>query len=228
MPEHELARIKGARDGLSLVIDEEADIHEVAEALRKRLAESPGFFQGASLRLERSERVLSPSERALLEQTVADFGMILGEDIQPMEPPASGGRRAGNGQAGTRADQGQRGRTFAPAADTEGSALVVKRSLRSGQSVTYDGDVVIRGDVNPGAMVVSTGDIIVLGALRGVAHAGAAGDENAVVIAFRLEPTQLRIAGTISRAPDEKVPRSKGPEVARIYNDVIHIEAYEP
>ena len=77
-------------------------------------------------------------------------------------------------------------------------------------------------------MVTCTGDIIVLGALRGLAHAGAEGDEKAIVMAFRLEPTQLRIAHHISRAPDEAGPRPEGPEIARVKNDMILIEAYVP
>lgn len=108
------------------------------------------------------------------------------------------------------------------------NTLLIKRTLRSGQSVAYDGNVVIRGDVNAGALVTCSGDIIVLGALRGVAHAGAEGDTEAVVIAFRLEPTQLRIAGHISRAPDGEYIRPMGPEVARVKKGSIQVETYSP
>jgi septum site-determining protein MinC len=82
------------------------------------------------------------------------------------------------------------------------------------------------GDVNPGAEIVCSGDILVLGALRGVAHAGAEGKTDAIVFAFRLEPTQLRIAHLISRAPDEKLPQPQGPEVARVVGDRIQLSVY--
>ena len=108
------------------------------------------------------------------------------------------------------------------------ATLYLRRTLRSGQRVDYQGNVVIMGDVNAGAMVTCTGDIIVLGALRGLAHAGAEGNERAIVMAFRLEPTQLRIAHHISQAPDEVGPRPDGPELARVKNDMILIEAYVP
>jgi septum site-determining protein MinC len=49
--------------------------------------------------------------------------------------------------------------------------------------------------------------------LIGTVHAGAEGDENAWVAAMRLQPGQLRIAGYITRAPDEK---PQEPEIARI------------
>jgi len=103
--------------------------------------------------------------------------------------------------------------------------ILVQRTLRSGQSIRYDGNVVVMGDINPGAEVVATGNVIVMGALRGVVHAGAGGNENAVVMAFRLQPTQLRIANHITRPPDNEPPESDHPEMARIVNGVVTIEA---
>lgn len=113
------------------------------------------------------------------------------------------------------------------ATDPERQTILVQRTLRSGQSIFFPGNVVIIGDVNPGAQVTATGDVIVVGALRGMVHAGAGGDEGAIVVAFRLEPTQLRIANHISRPP-EGMTAAKHPEVARIRNGVVTIEAYNP
>lgn len=106
-------------------------------------------------------------------------------------------------------------------------AIIVRRTLRSGQRVHHIGSIVILGDVNPGAEVIAGGDIIVLGALRGVAHAGAMGEEDALVVAFRLLPTQLRIAHFISRAPDDmELPEPQGPEIAVVKNNLITIHSY--
>lgn len=108
----------------------------------------------------------------------------------------------------------------------EGNTLLIKRTLRSGQKINFDGNVVIVGDVNPGAEVVAAGHVIVMGQLRGVVHAGAAGDENAVVMALKLLPTQLRIAGHITRPPDEEKQGGSGPEIASIKNGIVTIESY--
>ncbi|MCL6635406.1 MAG: septum site-determining protein MinC [Peptococcaceae bacterium] len=105
------------------------------------------------------------------------------------------------------------------------NTILVQRTLRSGQSIHYNGNVVVLGDVNPGAEVAATGNVIVMGALRGVVHAGAGGNENAVVMAFRLQPTQLRIANHITRPPDNDAVDADHPEVARIVNGVVTIEA---
>lgn len=107
----------------------------------------------------------------------------------------------------------------------EKQTVLIQRTLRSGQSIFYPGNVVVLGDVNPGAQVTATGDVIIVGALRGTVHAGAGGDEAAVVVAFRLEPTQLRIAHHVLRPPAGMVPAGH-PEVARVRDGVISIKAF--
>ncbi len=104
--------------------------------------------------------------------------------------------------------------------------LLVRRTLRSGQRVRYNGNVVVLGDVNPGAEIVAAGDIVVMGTLRGVAHAGATGSGDAVVAAFRLQPMQLRVGSVIGRAPDGQPARAEAPELARVRDGVLVIERF--
>ncbi|HSW11097.1 MAG TPA: septum site-determining protein MinC [Bacillota bacterium] len=111
---------------------------------------------------------------------------------------------------------------------TDGDTLLVRKTLRSGQHVGHRGNVVVLGDVNPGAEVVAAGDILVLGALRGVAHAGARGDEQALVAGFRLRPTQLRIGTHIARAPDGDITGPEQPEVALVKEGRVVIRPYCP
>jgi len=108
------------------------------------------------------------------------------------------------------------------------NTVLYQRTLRSGQSIHYDGNIVILGDVNPGAEVVAAGNVVVMGILRGVVHAGANGNEAAVVIALRLQPTQLRIANHITRAPDGEHAEVDQVEWARIKNGVVTIETFQP
>ena len=107
--------------------------------------------------------------------------------------------------------------------------IMVQRTLRSGQNLHYDGNVVIMGDVNPGAEIVASGHVLVMGSLRGLVHAGATGEEEATVTALTLAPTQLRIAAHITRPPDDNdTDIVNMPEVARIRNDAVIIEEYQP
>ena len=70
-------------------------------------------------------------------------------------------------------------------------------SLRSGQKLETEGSIVILGDVNSGAEVVASDNIVVLGNLRGLAHAGAKGNKDAIVAAGNLDAVQIRISNVI-------------------------------
>lgn len=102
--------------------------------------------------------------------------------------------------------------------------VMLCRHLRSGQKFFTRGNIVILGDINPGAEIIAGGNILVMGALRGMAHAGAMGDEECVIAAFRLNPTQLRIAKHITRAPDGEKFETNSPELARIRAGKVVIE----
>lgn len=102
---------------------------------------------------------------------------------------------------------------------------IIRKTVRSGQRIEREGNVVVLGDVNPGGQVVATGDIIVFGSIKGVVHAGVRGNEQARIMAWDLKPTQLRIAGLITRAPDNK-KEHRGPEIASIVNNRIVVDSY--
>jgi septum site-determining protein MinC len=103
------------------------------------------------------------------------------------------------------------------------SALYHDATLRGGQSVHHSGNVVIVGDVNPGAEIVAFGDIAVFGRLAGVAHAGAGGNVAARVMAFDLDPTQLRIASFIGAELERPQRRSHQPEAAFVLDGKIAV-----
>lgn len=106
----------------------------------------------------------------------------------------------------------------------EGATLIIRRNLRSGQRIDFDGTLVIFGDVNAGAELTATGHILILGTMRGIAHAGSQNNRNAVVYATKLLPIQLRIADLIARAPDNEIMDTSEPEIARIIDNQLVIE----
>jgi len=102
---------------------------------------------------------------------------------------------------------------------------IVNKTVRSGQKIEFKGDILILGDVNPDAYIVASGNIIVMGALRGVAHAGADGNEDAQIVALKLIPQQLRIAHYYTRSPDdEKIELPAYPERAYVKDNKIYVE----
>ena len=74
-----------------------------------------------------------------------------------------------------------------------------RHSLRSGQKIEYKGSIVVLGDVHYGAEVIAGENIIVLGVLRGLAHAGAKGNKEAIISAGSIETTQIRISNIIRK-----------------------------
>ncbi|MDY6309902.1 MAG: septum site-determining protein MinC [Cyanobacteriota bacterium] len=80
--------------------------------------------------------------------------------------------------------------------------LYIRRTIRSGQSISSDGNLVIIGDVNSGAEIIAKGDITVWGILAGIAHAGSDGNNYARIRALKLNPVQIRIGDIFARRPD--------------------------
>lgn len=100
-----------------------------------------------------------------------------------------------------------------------------KGSVRSGQKIEAKGSAVIIGDVNAGAEVIAGDNIIVQGNLRGLAHAGAKGNKDAIITAGNLEALQVRISNIV-----KEIDRTDKFNVARAYicvkNDKIEIEKW--
>lgn len=96
-------------------------------------------------------------------------------------------------------------------------------SLRSGQRLESDGSLVILGDVNSGAEIMAADNIVVLGALRGLAHAGAKGNKQAIISAGLLDTVQIRIANIVKEIDRDEEPMHKQAYVS-VENDKIIIE----
>ena len=86
-----------------------------------------------------------------------------------------------------------------------------KGSLRSGQRLEFEGSLVILGDVNAGAEVIASENIVILGTLRGLAHAGAKGNKDAIIEASDIESLQIRIADKVKEVEkdDESIRKIK-------------------
>lgn len=105
--------------------------------------------------------------------------------------------------------------------------IYVNQTLRSGQTLEFDGNIVIIGDCHPGSEIKATGDITVWGVLGSIAHAGSRGNRDAKIRALKMNAVQLRIANCYSRRPDggniPYIVKSSifTPEEARIVDDNI-------
>jgi septum site-determining protein MinC len=100
--------------------------------------------------------------------------------------------------------------------------LYLHMTVRSGMDIRHQGTIVIMGDVNPGGEIFAAGDIIIWGRLRGMAHAGYPNNPQCLIMALQMEPTQLRIADRVARAPETPPPQFE-PEIAYVTPQGIRI-----
>lgn len=180
---------------------------EIKSQLESKLQKIDNYALGTLVILDIGDKQLSNKQVLEIEDILLDHGLHL-KRTRSDEPPA---------------EQEPDDYPFGYMPPYSDTTLICKH-LRSGQKVFCEGNLVILGDINPGAEVVAGGNIVVMGTLKGMAHAGAFGDDTAVISAYRLSPTQIRIANHITRPPDGEVIVVSTPETARIRAGKVVIE----
>lgn len=216
--------IKGTNEGLIISLGPGA-LPAVLEEMETRLGARASFFKGGRVALYVGDRPLSAEQLREIGHLLESMGVSLWAIVGDHPATRSAARELGlethlhvpGAAPGQGADQ--------PAHD-ETAGMVVRRTLRSGQAVHHAGHLVLIGDVNPGAELVAGGNIVVWGKLRGTAHAGAMGNEEAIICALQLSPSQLRIASFIARPPERSRP-PKTPEVASVQKGRIVVERWD-
>jgi len=215
-----LIQIKGLRDGLLVSLSDAPWDRQLAELI-SHVDAQPSFFQGARLALDVASQVLHVNELVDLRDKLSDRGIFLWAVLS--ESPTTEQTSQLLGLA-TRISKPrpEESQTFAVENLGNETALFLDRTLRSGTRIEFAGHVVVLGDVNPGAEIVAEGNVIIWGRLRGMVHAGAKGDQEAVICALDFSPMQLRIADKAASGMESQV-QSK-PQIARI-NEVGDLQA---
>ncbi len=75
---------------------------------------------------------------------------------------------------------------------------VVKKTVRSGQAIIHDGDVILMGNLNSGGEIISAGNVIVLGEAKGVIRAGIKGESESIIYAIYMNPELVQIANSVA------------------------------
>lgn len=221
--------IKGVREGLLITLSPSAEWLSLTAELAAHLDDQAGFFEGARIILDVGERPIPKYElsslKALLDRRGLSLWAVLSDSATTVESTYALDLRTSTGSIVPGRNQDDDDEAAIDPAEVGTEGVMIRRTLRSGRAVYSAGHVVVYGDVNPGAEIIASGDVIVWGRLRGTVHAGAEGDEAAVVCALDMTPTQLRIGGYIVTSPadDKRQPR---PEVALVRDGQIVVEAW--
>ena len=167
------------KNNLILKISENASMHDIKKELKKRLPELKKFYQEEKNPILVTGKILKSKEVDEIQNMIQEYLKIKVEFDTPRNL----------GLHGIKKDFRKK--------IEESETKFIQTSLRSGQKVEYEGSVVILGDVNDGAEIIAEDNIVVMGILRGMAHAGARGNEQAIIAANLISSPQIRIASII-------------------------------
>ncbi len=182
--------LKGTGYGIRIILPDDATDEQVLDEARSSVDELVRIAGDTGLVIDCKKRRFTPD---FLSRLLCDFVWAGGfhvlswtaDDGETLELFRNTGFITGEPVSGR--PDGER---------VETGSLILTQSLRSGQMVEHDGDVMLLGHMNEGAEIRASGNIFVHGRLKGVVHAGTRGGEHGVW-AERFEATQVRIGGKI-------------------------------
>ena len=206
--------IKGNKDGINTTIqmNKFACFEDMLKMLIKKLSKGKHFYKGTTLILKIDLKMINKKELEILKEallTEIEIKDIILEDIEKEIQQVN--------EKETRIFSGV----------YEGKTKFIRKTIRGGQSISYQGNIVIIGDINSGSEIYATGNVIVLGVIKGKVSAGSNGNTKAVIAAFLLQPELLKIANVFAISPDD-VEKPSYPELARIKDGAIIVEPYLP
>ena len=225
--QEDLIVIKGVNDGLLISLSTTESWQSVTDQLASRIDQQGGFYAGANITVELGARPVPKYElsslKALLERRGLSLSLVLSVSDTTKKSAAALDVATENNNLPEAPTPAVLETAPVNPEETGTHGVLFRRTLRSGRTIHSDGHVVVFGDVNPGAKVIATGDIVVWGKLRGYVHAGADGNESAIVCALDMNPSQLRIADFVVTSPPDKRKKIM-PEVAMVRDNQIIVE----
>lgn len=175
------------RSNLTIIkINEDANFEDLIRNIKHKAIQLKKLYKNEKTPIKIVGKVLKNKEIEAIEKVIQEFLNVEVDFDMPRELGLSNIKKTFTQNISTSETRFHRG------------------SLRSGQKLEEDGSVVILGDVNSGAEVIASDNIVVLGALRGLAHAGAKGNKDAIISAGRLDTVQLRIANIVKEIDREE------------------------
>lgn len=193
------------KNEILIKISENAEQREIVESLKKKIPELKKLYKDEKTPITVTGKILKNKEIDEIQNLIKDKIDVEIEFDMPKALGLSSITRTFNKEIGISETKFHRG------------------SLRSGQKLETEGSLVILGDVNSGAEVMASENIVVLGSLRGLAHAGAKGNKQAIISAGLLDTVQIRIANIVKEIDRDEEPMHKQAYVF-VDNDSIIIE----
>ncbi len=191
------------KNEILIKISDEAEQKEIIESLKKKLPELKKMYKNEKTPITVTGKILKNKEIDEIQDLIKHNIDVEIDFDMPKSLGLSSITRTFNKEIAISETKFHRG------------------SLRSGQKMEAEGSLVILGDVNSGAEVMASDNIVVLGALRGLAHAGAKGNKQAIISAGILDTVQIRIANVIKEIDRDEEPLHKQAYVSIIDDEIV-------
>ncbi len=182
--------IQTKKDRVMIKISEEATQKEILSDLKKKMTELKKLYKEDTTPILVTGKIFKNEEMDQIKEAIKKVLPVEVEFDSPRILGLHGIKRTFSKEIATSETKFHRG------------------SLRSGQKIEYEGSLVVLGDVNAGAEVLAGENIVVLGILRGMAHAGAKGNKEAIIAAASIESPQIRIANIVKEIEREEIDQS--------------------
>lgn len=201
--------LKGTKSGYQLIIQSSASFQEILEELNDltiQLKKESKAAHEISFSVKTGNRELTTEEKAQILTIVEDDYF----KIESFESDVVSIEKALKWH-------------------TETAPTLKVGTIRSGQIVDVEGDLLLIGGVHPGGTIRATGSIFIIGDLRGIAHAGFTGRESAVVVANFNFNAQVRVGDNVHVIEaDEENTQNKKEEIEFVYVNDLHIIEVSP
>ena len=191
------------KNEILIKISDDAEQKEIIDNLRKKLPELKKMYKNEKTPITVTGKILKNKEIDEIQELIKHNIDVEIDFDMPKSLGLSSIKRTFNKEIAVSETKFHRG------------------SLRSGQKMESEGSLVILGDVNSGAEIMASDNIVVLGALRGLAHAGAKGNKQAIISAGLLDTVQIRIANVIKEIDRDEEPLHKQAYVSIIDNEIV-------
>lgn len=191
------------KDEILIRISENAEQIEIIECLRRKLPELRKLYKNEKTPIRVIGKVLKNKEIDQIQEMVTNVIDVQIEFDTPKSLGLSSIRKTFEKEIAVSETKFHRG------------------SLRSGQKLETEGSIVILGDVNSGAEVIASDNIVVLGSLRGLAHAGAKGNKQAIIAAGLIDTVQIRISNIVKEINRDEEPLHKQAYVSVIEDKIV-------
>ena len=191
------------KDEIIIKLDENATSEEIEEGLKKKLTELKKLYKDEKTPIRVSGKILKNKEIDKIQELIKSKIDVEIEFDMPKTLGLHSIKKTFSKEIGISETKFHKG------------------SLRSGQKLETEGSLVILGDVNSGAEVMASDNIVVLGTLRGLAHAGAKGNKQAIIAAGMVDTVQIRIANIVKEIDRDEEPMHKHAYISIIEDKII-------